>query len=495
MKKLISVILSMAMVLCMTVTGFAAGETYSITINNSTAGHIYEVYQIFTGDVSNKTLSNVEWGSGVNQTGKDALGSAADKAKELEGGNAATAETFAKTLVDNKYLITEKIPTLEYNQNEKNYSLSGLTAGYYLVKDKEDKDNPIGKGDAYSAYIVQVVGNVSMAPKSSIPTVEKKVKDINDSTETELGGWQDSADHDINDAVEFQLTGTIAENYDKYKTYQFIFHDTLSDGLTFNEKSVRVYVGNQEIKSGYEVVTTDLKDDCTFEVKFTDLKQIQAVKSGSKITVEYNATLNSEAVIGSTGNPNDVYLEYSNNPNSAGTGKTEKDTVRVFTYKTIVNKVTKNDKNENVSLAGAAFKLEKWNKNENKWTLVKKFTAGEETTFEFRGLDDGNYKLTETATPDGYNTIDPIEFTITAEHEIDSADPQLKSLSGDATTGEITFTSSINEGSLITDVVNNTGAELPETGGIGTKIFYVVGAALVIGAGVLLITRKRMSTR
>ncbi|MCI5484375.1 MAG: prealbumin-like fold domain-containing protein, partial [Clostridiales bacterium] len=131
---------------------------------------------------------------------------------------------------------------------------------------------------------------------------------------------------------------------------------------------------------------------------------------------------------------------------------------------------------------------------EDTWTTVKEFTVDETTTsFTFSGLDDGNYRLTETVTPAGYNTIDPIEFTVNAEHDVLSDNPALTSLSGNATNGELTFTSNTTEGSLSADVVNNAGSTLPETGGIGTTIFYVLGGVLVLAAVVLLVTKKRMS--
>ena len=108
-------------------------------------------------------------------------------------------------------------------------------------------------------------------------------------------------------------------------------------------------------------------------------------------------------------------------------------------------------------------------------------------------MDDGNYRLTETKTPAGYNTVDPIYFTITAEHDVLSDNPALTSLSGNATTGELTFTPNTTNGSLSADVVNRAGVTLPETGGMGTTLFYVAGAGLVLVAVVLLITRKRMN--
>ena len=229
-------------------------------------------------------------------------------------------------------------------------------------------------------------------------------------------------------------------------------------------------------------------------VSSDDVKALGA-GDNSVITVEYTATLNENAVLGSAGNLNNVYLEYSNNPNKseAGnneTGNTPADKVIVFTYKTIINKVDGEDK----PLTGAEFTLEKYNKETDEWEAIAVVKNDEGTTFTFSGLDDGDYRLTETKTPAGYNTIEPIEFTITAEHDVLSDNPALTSLSGNATTGEITFTSSTTEGSLSADVVNKAGSTLPETGGMGTTIFYILGGLLVLFAVVLLVSKKRMSS-
>ena len=133
--------------------------------------------------------------------------------------------------------------------------------------------------------------------------------------------------------------------------------------------------------------------------------------------------------------------------------------------------------------------------SDGSYKTVKEFTAGEETKFEFSGLDDGEYKLTETTTPAGYNTIAPIGFTISAEHDADSADPKLISLSGNVTSGEAKFTADKDAGSLTTDVVNKKGSTLPSTGGRGTTMIYIIGAALVVLAGVVLVMRKKMSSK
>lgn len=480
MKKVISLILSMAMVLSLTVLSFA-DTTYSIKINNdSKEDHNYQVYQIFTGDLSDKgVLSNIQWGSGVTSAGQIALGNAAAKAETLTDAN---VKDFAEELVDNKYLTNPA--SLTKNGNE--YSISGLAPGYYLVK---DEDNSLaGKDDSYTSYIVKVVKDVNMAPKSSQPTVQKKVKDTNDSVADSTTDWQDSADYDIGDNVPFQLKATLPKNVTAYDTYKVVFHDTLSQGLTYNNDAV--------VKIGDNIVTgsfTQSYEGTTLTFSCDDVKALGAGNE-SVITIEYTAKLNEKAKFGAEGNPNEVYLEYSNNPNHSGTGNNEtgetpKDKVIVFTYKTIVNKT-----DGTKPLPGAEFTLSKKMADGTlKKIAVVKNTEG--TTFTFEGLDDGDYVLKETKTPTGYNSIADIKFTVTAEHVVLADNPSLTSLSGNVTTGEITFTADATAGSLETTVVNKSGATLPETGGIGTTIFYVVGAVLVIGAGVLFVTKRRMSTR
>lgn len=488
-KKILGLLLAMMMMMSVAITAMAE-ETYSITINNSAEGHTYEAYQIFTGDLSTneageKVLSNIVWCSGVSEAGQTALGDAAAKAETLK--TEADAKAFAKEVAP--YLTTAAGSASTVTDGK--YVISGLAAGYYLVKDKDG--SVTGEGDAYTEYIIKVVGNVTTEPKSDVPQVEKKVKDINDSTDDAMTGWQDSADYDIGDSVPFQLKATLADNVSSYTTYKVVFHDTLSKGLTYNNDA-KVYIDGEET-NGFTITPTSNDDGTTtLTVSCDDVKALGAGNS-SVITVEYTATLNNSAVLGSAGNPNEVYLEYSNNPNKseAGnneTGNTPADKVIVFTYKTIINKVDGEDN----PLTGAEFTLEKYNKKTNEWKPIEVVKSDDGTTFTFSGLDDGDYRLTETTTPAGYNTIDPIEFTITAEHDVLSDNPALTSLSGNATTGEITFTSNTTEGSLLADVVNKAGSTLPETGGMGTTIFYILGGLLVLFAVVFLVSKKRMSS-
>ena len=271
------------------------------------------------------------------------------------------------------------------------------------------------------------------------------------------------------------------------------FHDYESKGLTFDKDSVKVYVDGKQITdpTTYEVVTGHLEVNCTFEVRFADLKQISDVKAGSVITVEYESELNKDAVIGSLGNPNEMYMEFSNNPNDeqgGETGKTPVDKVIVFTYNTIVNKVNP----EGTPLEGAEFMLEK--KVGDNWVEKAVVKNAEGTTFTFTGLDDGLYRLTETKTPSEYNTMNPnpLEFEIKATHEETAVEPRLLTLKGNVTKGDVSFTEDLKDGSLTANVVNHKGSELPSTGGMGTTILYVAGAViLILAAGAFLVMQKK----
>lgn len=492
MKRAINALVAVLATVAMAVAGFmGAGTAFADEANTITGpknGHTYEVYQIFTGDLADGKLSNVKWGSATAKNGTAAtdaeLKTVTDLASKSVNDNAqATANAIAA------YLKSDAQPTATIDDTN---PTAQVPSGYYLIK---DKNNTVPDGQAATTYIVTVAGNVTITPKSDVPSFEKKLKDTNDTT-GETSDWQDAADWDMGDDVPFKLEGTVASNYASYKTYYFAFHDVEERGLTFNKDSVKVYVDNTAITSDYEVVTEDLADGCTFEVKFADLKQISAVKAGSKIRVEYTSKLNENAVIGEQGNVNKAKLQYSNNPNdeqggeNGPTGETPWDNVIVFTYKTVINKV--DDKNQ--LLKGAEFTLSKKMKD-GSTTTVAVVKDSEGTTFTFNGLDDGDYVLTETKTPAGYNSIKPITFTVTANHTItwegEDRDTILTSLSGNAASGEITFTPTDDKSELDTSVVNKPGSSLPETGGMGTIVLYAAGAVLVIAAGVYFGLKKK----
>ena len=492
-KKIAGFILAFAMILAIAMPSVVmAEETYTLTLDNTVTGHTYEVYQIFTGKLSTKdnkrVLSDLVWGSGVKANAY--AETAKEKAKTLS--DEAKAKAFAKELVDGNKLSDTKVTK---NSSEVTTVIDGLAAGYYLVKDTDD--SLAGKHDSYTAYILQVVGNASVKVKSDVPTSEKKVKDINDSESSTMTSWQDSADWDIGDAVPFKIEGTLPKNYTEYEKYTLKFHDKEETGLTFNKNSVKVFVDDKEITdtSKYRVVTADLEDECTFEVIFDNMKSITEADNGSVVRVEYTSTLNENAVLGERGNKNTMHMEFSNNPNDeqgGKFGKTPDDTVIVFTYKVDVNKV---DEQGN-KLTGAEFTLEKKIAGTPEtWKKIEKVSGTDGDLFEFKGIDDGEYRLTETQAPQNYDKIpNEIYFKVVASHVILADNPTLESLNGNILTGDVgtmTFTSNKNAGTLSTKVVNKPGSSLPETGGMGTTILYVAGAVMILAAGAFLVMQKK----
>ena len=522
MKKVMALLLSLVMVLAMSVVAFADGSgstanTYSLTITGTKAGHKYGVYQIFTGEISElnnqKVLTNVKYGA--NYGGKTV--GATVGTTELE------AITDADTFAQNFSATGEAFKTVDSTAG--NTIISGLPAGYYLVKDSK----PVTGQDAATKFILQVVGNTSVAVKSDFPTVEKKVqenaKNVNldgKATDTRIPSYNvpakynDVADYNIGDKVPFQLIGTLPSNYDDYATYKYIFHDTLSKGLTYNDDA-KVYVLNGTTET--EITGTLRKvesNDTALTVTFENLKAVTGVNKDSKIIVDYTATLNTAAEIGLPGNPNEVYLQFSNNPNKGGdgeTGNTPEDKVIVFTYELDVTKIDANQKE--TKLKDAEFKLRNkegnwvivdadnkvkdWTNDESQASTLK---SGDDGLFKVIGLDDGVYYLKETKAPQHYNLLsNEIKLTITATtsngQTWESGEPgdALTVLSinvGDATESA---TGDRGKGTVSMNVENSKGSTLPTTGGMGTTIFYVVGSILVLGAAILLITKKRMSAR
>lgn len=491
MKKLMAALLAVAMVCAMAIPAFAAVDITS---------HTFEAYQIFAGDLNEGTLSNVTWGHNVTTATllnylktANAAYSACTDAKgvaEVLSNNPSLKYDFAKIAADHVTGTAMATGT---------GSVTLPSAGYYLIVDTTDVAN---KHDAKNLSLLQVSGATTVTPqvKTDIPTLQKKVQDKNDSTGAPTD-WQDSADYDIGDTIPYQLTATLG-NVSNFDTYYVEFVDTM-DHLTYNSIT-SVKVDDTTLTAGQYKPTWDAaKKELT--VSIDDVKQYGAT-NGSKIIVEYTAILDSDAVIGSTGNPNTAYLIFSNNPNGTGTGKTAPDKNIVFTYKVVANKIDENDK----PLPGAAFALYKKLpavptngtsyvlQDGDAYALIKELNVGvggkveneTRTNFEWDGIDDGDYMIKEIITPAGYNSIEPITFKVEAAHDTLSDNPQLTELKG----GD-KFTGSVDNSSLTISIQNRMGSTLPGTGGIGTTIFYVIGGGLMVAAAILLITKKRMENR
>ena len=345
MNKVLKGLVAVAATAAMAVAGFAGASTAMAAENNyditvpSTDAHTYSVYQVFTGDLSNGTLSNIKPGQNFNESNTKGK-SAAEAAVEIAQN--ASADNTEKLAAITPYV---DLTGTAFGEVSANTALSA-PAGYYLLKDKD----AVTGDDAATLFIVQVNGPVTVNRKADKPTFEKKVKDVNDST-GDKSDWQDSADYDVNDEVPFQLTATLPTNeadFAAYKTYKLVFHDQQSAGLTFNKDSVVVKYDDQTLGTDSYTLETPATDNDTFDITITDAKTVKdadgsaiTVAAGGKFTVEYTSTLNENAVIGAAGNPNEASLEFSNNPNVGGegnTGKTPTDKVIVFTYQLDINK-------------------------------------------------------------------------------------------------------------------------------------------------------------
>ena len=559
-RKLTAVLLSLVMLLALVVPASAA-ENYSITIHNDKTGHIYEAYQIFAGTVSSDeaTAGNVEgpmlgditWGSGVDgaallaalkaadEEKYGACTTAADVAEALGTENATAADAAAFADIAAKHLTATVAGTADAPEGG-NYVIEGLPAGYYLVKDSlQEDDNQTGQ--VLSDYIVQVLGNVTMDPKDSdIPTLEKKVAERSKYQKDEGYGmyYNDVADWNIGDRVPFKLIGSIPD-MDAYDTYQYIFHDTISDGLTLDIGSFDVYVAQEKNQDPVALGWTEIPAanyDLTqtadgFTLTIDNLKNFPYVNDDGRnyILVFYDAVLNENAEIGLPGNENSAYLEFSNNPNGDGTGRTEDDKVIVFTYELDGTKV---DGKTQAALQNAQFVLLNGAKTEaamvvdgkvTGWVKVDSeaaagdvqmpgtykewverygqqnviLTSAADGTFKIAGLDDGTYYLREIQAPNGYNLLEEdVKLVITAETS------NVQNWAGEPDQALTALNISVNDGVaqdgvLDTGIVNvtvrnNQGATLPETGGMGTTLFYIIGGLLVVGAGILLVVRIRM---
>lgn len=529
MNKVLKGLVAVAATAAMAVAGFAGASTamaaevtHTVTITPAKSDHTYEAYQIFTGNLgADGSLGNVVWGTGVDQSkltaestdtlikGKDAAAVSQDLA--AKSSNSTEAKAYATAF--SGVLSTTHTDSSDFvSTGAGSYTISGLSDGYYLIQDKAGTLN--GKNDAYTSFILQIIGkDVTVAPKSTQPTVDKKIQDEPDDAEADAtNGWGNTADHDINESFQFKLDATIpAEaNLADYKTYKVKFNDTMSKGVTFESiASVKVN-GNDGTgaktwtlaDTDYAATTPTAAEDGTQSWSLTIddvIAKCEGIKIAQGFTVEviYKAHLNEKATVNgandtTTDNKNSVNLEYSNNPNAEGTGKTEDKTVYAFTFGITNKKVI--DSVDGDALAGAGFKLYTDEGCTQEYKLVKDDTlgayrpakAGESAvemksaadgTFPIKGLDAGTYYLKETTTPAGYTTAEVTTIKIDATHSIDNGGNPQVTLSRDST--------------LDNKIVDKKGSNLPSTGGMGTVLLYVAGIAVFVLAGATLVMALR----
>lgn len=528
--------------------------TITQATGNAEADHTYSAYQIFKGTVVDGALTGIDWNKdivndgalltalkGDTQLGKYFANctSAAKVAAALNAKVAGTEEGTETSVFANNGALTQHFAELVKANLKDNVTASATSAkngtsaelsitadGYYLIVD----DTANLQTGAYSRYILTTVDadsdtTLSIAQKASSPTVVKKVKentDVDDYTYTDARGSQtdkdynDVADYNIGDAVPFKLYGTMPSTIGDYEHYRYIFHDTL--GTQFTAPAVGDVTVKVDGKNAVGATVAIAGNEIT--VTFADIKDGNTITASSVVTVEYSAVLNKTAQIGLSGQENAVKLEYSNDSYWDGSGtpttsKTPEDKVIVFTYELDVTKqdsvTDKKLKDAEFNLKNAADKYAKVDENGYVTGWVDSEEAGstlksdENGLFKVIGLDDGTYTLTETKAPTGYNLLNaPVTLKLDAttangqNWDVFDATKALTDLTLTVDTGAAQPAKTPGEGDSFgkygvveTTVLNTSGSSLPSTGGIGTTIFYVAGGVLVVGAGVLLITKKR----
>ena len=468
MLRIASLVLALMMVFA--VTAFAEGETGSITINDAVVGQTYTIYQILDLESYNASANayaykaTTAWNTFINSDAVKGTYVEVDAQGYVTWKDGADAAAFAKAA--QKYAKDNSIANQgNVTATTTTVSFTGLDLGYYLV------DTTLGT----LCSLDTTNPNVVMEEKNEVPTNVKTVQE--DST----GNYGEKNDADIGQTVNFKSTITAqagAENY--------VFHDAMSAGLTYTGVTGITLNGTTVDASDYTVVTEGLTDGCTFEVRFTQAF-CDTLKANDQIVISYTATLNENAVIAGEGNPNTSKVSYGDSSNTKYTPDSQ---TKTYTWDVDVFKYTMNGETE-TALAGATFTLSKNTDGSNPITLISKGnnvyrvaktgetgTVPEITTdatgkFTIAGLDADTYYLTETAAPAGYNKLAGPVTVVIGEN------------------GVVNGTTEAPQGVDEVKVLNQTGTELPSTGGIGTTIFYVVGGVLVVGAVALLIVRRR----
>lgn len=499
MKKLMAALLAVAMVCAMAIPAFAAGGagaagTGTITVDNAVNEKTYSFYRIM--DIATHTDDspytgvvykvNPEWSAFVKDP----------QWKTNFTVNADDTVTVADDTVDNSIFAENFAAKAQevLSSHTADYTVKAsdgkavVTAklGYYLVvSDGWDASKPV------ICSLGTTTPNVTIKEKNGKPTIEKEVK------ENSTDKFGEENDASIGDIVEFKATVRVIDG----APVNYVVHDVMSTGLRFvndSEHAVVVKVNKTVLPADKYTVSTT-RDDCTFDIVFKNIDEKTSVlNSNDLVTITYYAEVTADAVIAGTGNENEIQLEYGDKQ------RTERDFTKTYVWSfdvykyTSVESATSAGTFTDTALPGAIFKVlnsdgsktayftydsEKnaykfagWSASEG---AVDKVTTPDDGKINFVGLDSGSYKLEEVEAPQGYNALTaPIEFTISNT----SSNPK----------GQVSYKINNKEATGTIKVLNNAGATLPGTGGIGTTIFYVIGGGLMAAAAILLITKKRM---
>lgn len=375
--------------------------------------------------------------------------------------------------------------------------------GYYLFMTDTGSLKPSEKQTGTSPIFAVVGGDaVTVAEKTDIPTVEKKVRD-----DKPKSNWADKADSQMGQNVEYQLTGTVAKNVDTFDTYYYQFRDELSAGLTANQASVVVTVDGAKIAADKYAVSYDQENgNNLLTVTFDNLKSsVATVTPNSKIVVTYTAKLDptkaQNVVVGGEGNKNTVKLVYSNNPGHDSKGESVPDTVRDYTY--ALKLVKEDSASKTTKLEGVRFTIQATGADEGAGTkfvqqdgslgsAAHEFQTDAKGEINIKGLDAGTYTVKETHTLDGYNTLPDFTFTITATGLDQNEGSNTLQVTTSKNGSDLVLNPSFDSGTVNLTVKNKKGSGLPLTGLNGVTFTWIAGGAvLCIGVAHLIRSRKQ----
>lgn len=502
-KKIAAIMFAFMMVVSMSTNVSAEGTNNgTITINNAVDGQTYTIYKLL--DLESYTpdpgTDDGIYSYKPNKLWKNFLESAADSAgtKYFEINENGYATWKGDTTDSRKAEFAQK--ALAYAKDEahpiagdprkkeegKTLTFTNLSLGYYLV------DSSVGT----LCSLDTTKPAATIQEKNGVPSVDKI---ITSGGVVSADGKSNSAS--IGDTVIFKTTITAQPGAQDY-----VLHDKMTEGLTFDENSVNVSLHKKATSDektltktkDYSVDTTNLESTgpkCTFHINFTK-ELCDGLKADDTITVTYSATLNENAVIAGKGYENETWLKYGDSQNT----QHKTTTTKTFEMKVFKFYKDKNDSNAEKGLAGATFKLTKDSQNavnigfvktsnetatDDVYRVAKKGETGTVTTitspksgkFTIQGLGAGTYYLTETQQPDGYNKLSsPVKVEIKDNGDI-----------------YVDGSTTVNTGDV--KVENKSGTVLPSTGGAGTTMIYLVGAVLVLGSGVVLVTKRRVKNK
>lgn len=533
-KGLLGLIAMAALALAPMASPAYAVDNVTITVNDTTTGDVYQAYQIFTGTpVGDSTeLSNIAWGAAdpgaaTKEKVVAAYNAVADPDLSATDPVAKVAQAIGALQGDNAIKFATQLGQALKGVNGIPMPATGdpakptasVAPGYYIILQTGKNDKFTG----YSSPLLKVAKAITVEPKRGEVTSEKKVWENTDTPATPAvftvtgDSWGDTADYETGDKVPFRLHGTISPQLNAYTKYKFQFNDTLAEGFTLNEDSIKVYIGDDKHEVTADHYTKHV-DGQNLTIGWDNMLAPDAglpdtFKAGADVYVTYTATLNAKAVIGNPGNENKMTLTHSSNPaDEGGEDTTPEDKVWVFTYEI---DVTKEDSADGTKIQNAKFKLwsaaedgkcavlngenskiESWSDSADACTVL---SSDEHGLFNVKGVDSGTYYLEETEAPTPYQKATArIQLTVTAETGVDEATSAGKivtlTLSKAEAEHAVTVaenTDSTTTGILAATITNTSKTLLPETGGIGTTIFTIVGLLVMAGAAGGLVIRSR----